>query len=183
MDDVEQTQSKMKAVIEHLKSELKSLRTGRANPAMIENLLVDVYGTGMRLREIANITTPEARQLLITPYDRTQGPVISKAVERANLGLQPVLEGHMIRITVPPMDANMRKEMIKQAHQKREEAKVGVRHVRRETNDHLKKRKNDGDLAEDVMKSLEKKVQDLTDRNCKEADDLVAAKEKEISTV
>lgn len=183
MDYVEQTQSKMKAVIEHLRIELKSLRTGRANPAMIENILVDVYGTGMRLKEIANITTPEARQLMITPFDRSNSAGISKAIERANLGLQPVLEGHIIRIMVPPMDANMRKEMIKQAHQKREESKVGVRHVRRDINDLLKKKKNDGDLAEDVLKSLEKKVQDLTDRFCKEADDLVTTKEKEISTI
>lgn len=183
MDYVEQTQAKMKVVMEHLKIELKGLRTGRANPAMIENIVVDVYGTEMRLKDIANITTPEARQLLITPFDRSNAGGISKAIERANLGLQPIVEGHVIRITIPPMDANMRKEMVKQAHQKREEAKVGVRHVRRDVNDLLKKKKNEGDIAEDVLKSLEKKVQDLTDRFCKEADDLVATKEKEISTI
>lgn len=183
MDEIEQTKAKMKAVIEHLKIELKGLRTGRANPAMVENIMVDVYGTQMRLKDIANINTPESRQLLITPFNRTDSAGINKAIERANLGLQPVMEGHAIRISVPPMDANMRKEMIKQAHQKREEAKVGVRQVRRDTNDRLKKQKNDGDLAEDALKGKEKKVQDLTDQFCKEVDDLVATKEKEISTI
>lgn len=183
MDYVEQTQTKMKAVIEHLKTELKSLRTGRANPAMIEGVMVEVYGSPMRLKDIAAITTPESRQLLITPFDRSNGPTIAKSIEKANLGLQPVLEGQSIRISIPPMDQNTRKEMIKSAHHKQEEAKVGVRHVRREINDHMRKKKSDGDLAEDVLKSLEKKVQDLTDKFCKEADDLTAAKEKEISTI
>lgn len=183
MDIMDQAQTKMKAVIEHLKVELKGLRTGRANPAMVENVSVDVYGTAMRLRDMASITTPEARQLVITPFDRSNAGPISKAIEKANLGLKPILEGHIVRISVPPMDQNMRNEMIKQAHHKQEEAKVGVRHVRREMNDLLKKKKSDGDLAEDVVKSLEKKVQDLTDRFCKEVDDLTAAKEKEISTI
>lgn len=183
MDVMDQAQTKMKAVIEHLKIELKGLRTGRANPAMVENLLVDVYGTGMRVRDIASITAPEARQLLITPFDRTNAGTISKAIEKANLGLKPMLEGNVVRITVAPMDQSMRNEMIKQAHHKQEEAKVGIRHVRREINDLLKKKKADGDMAEDVVKSLEKKVQDATDRFCKEADELVVAKEKEISTI
>lgn len=182
MDILEQAQSKMKAVVEHLKTELKSLRTGRANPAMVENVPITVYGTTMRLRDMASITAPEARQLLVSPFDRSTAAIIAKEIDKANLGLQSVLEGQSIRINIPPMDQNMRKEMIKQAHQKQEEAKVHVRHVRREVNDSLKKQKGQG-LAEDIQKSLEKKVQDATDRFCKEVDELVAAKEKEISTI
>lgn len=183
MDYIEHTQSKMKAVIEHLKIELRGLRTGRANPAMVEHLVVEVYGTGMRMKELASISAPEPRQLLITPFDRSNAPMIAKGIEKANLGLQPVVEGHIIRISIPPMDQKLRNEMIKQAHHKQEEAKVGIRHVRREVNDTMRRKKSDGDMAEDVVKSLEKKVQDLTDRFCKEADELTAAKEKEISTI
>lgn len=183
MDLIDQAQTKMKSVIEHLKNELKTLRTGRANTAMLDSVTVEVYGSQMRLKELASVTTPEARQLLVSPFDRTNAAPIAKAIERANLGFQAVVEGHAVRITIPPMDQNMRKEMIKQAHHKQEEAKVGVRHVRRDINELVKKQKTDGIIAEDVMKSQEKKVQDLTDRFCKEADDLTAAKEKEISTI
>lgn len=183
MDILDQTQQKMKAVIEHLKNELKTIRTGRANTAMLDGVSVEVYGSMMRLRDIASVTTPEARQLLVTPFDRGNAPIIGKAIERANLGFQPHVEGHVVRITIPPMDQNMRKEMIRVMHAKQEEAKVGIRHVRRDMNELVRKQKADGEIAEDLMKNLEKKVQDFTDRFCKEVDDLGAAKEKEISTI
>ena len=137
----------------------------------------------MRLKELATVTTPEPRQILITPFDpQTAGP-ISKGIEKANLNLQPMLEGHLIRINIPPMDEAMRKDIVKQAKKKTEDAKVAVREVRRKSNDLLKKQKGDSEITEDEMKKGEKKVQELTDEYCKEVDELFTVKEKEIMTV
>ena len=171
----------MRAVIEHLKQELKGLRTGKANPAMLENIQVEVYGAMMRLRELANITAAEARQLLVNLFDRANAPAVEKAIQ--NFGFQARREGGAIRVDIPPMDQNMRKEMIKQAHQMREAAKVSARHVRREVNDMLAKLKTAGKIAEDEVNRYEKQIQKATDEVCKEIDALIADKEKEISTI
>jgi len=183
MNVVDQAKEKMKATIEHLKQELKSLRTGRANPAVLDHVLVEVYGSSMRLKEVANVTSPEPRQLLITPFDPQTAGAIAKGIEKANLNLQPILDGHHVRINIPPMDESMRKSMVKQGKQKMEDAKVGIREVRRKQNELVRKQKADGEVAEDLMKKYEKNIQDLTDQFCKEADDLMNAKEKEIMTV
>lgn len=178
-----ETKSKMTEAVEHLKKELSQLRSGRANPSMLDTVQVEVYGSQMRLKELATVTTPEPRQILITPFDpQTAGP-ISKGIEKANLNLQPMLEGHLIRINIPPMDEAMRKDIVKQAKKKTEDAKVAVREVRRKSNDLLKKQKGDSEITEDEMKKGEKKVQELTDEYCKEVDELFTVKEKEIMTV
>lgn len=179
----DQTKLKMSAVIEHLKDEFRNIRTGRANPGMLDNVMVEIYGTPMRLKDIASITAPEARQLLITPFDITNKGVISKSIEKANLGFMPMVDGNVVRIRIPPMDDAMRKEMIKLCHKKREESKVSIRNVRRDANDLIRRQKSSGDLAEDVLKKLEKSIQELTDKFCKEADDLSEKKEKEISVI
>lgn len=178
-----ETKSKMTEAVEHLKKELSQLRSGRANPSMLDTVQVEVYGSQMLLKELATVTTPEPRQILITPFDpQTAGP-ISKGVEKANLNLQPMLEGHFIRINIPPMDEAMRKDIVKQAKKKTEDAKVAVREVRRKSNDLLKKQKGNSEITEDEMKKGEKKVQELTDEYCKEVDELFTLKEKEIMTV
>lgn len=183
MSIVDETKSKMNEALEHLKKELSQLRTGRANPSMLDSVSVEVYGSQMRLKELATVSTPEARQLLITPFDpQTAGP-ISKSIEKANLNLQPMLEGNIIRINVPPMDESMRKEIVKQGKKKAEDAKVAVREVRRKSNDTLKKQKSASEITEDEVKKGEKRVQELTDEFCKQVDELFAAKEKEIMTV
>lgn len=183
MSIVEETKKKMAVAIDHLKQELKNLRTGRANPGVLDNVQVEVYGSQMRLKELANVTAPEPRQLLVTPFDPQTAGSISKGIEKANLNLQPILDGHIIRIHIPPMDASIRKEMVKQGKKKAEDAKVVIREVRRKQNELVRKQKADGDIAEDQMKKLEKSIQELTDQGCKEADDLINAKEKEIMTV
>ncbi len=183
MSIVEDTKKKMAVSIDHLKQELKNLRTGRANPGVLDNVQVEVYGSQMRLKELANVTAPEPRQLLVTPFDPQTAGSISKGIEKANLNLQPILDGHIIRIHIPPMDASMRKEMVKQGKKKAEDAKVVIREIRRKQNELVRKQKADGDIAEDQMKKLEKSIQELTDQCCKEADDLINAKEKEIMTV
>ncbi|HSW86782.1 MAG TPA: ribosome recycling factor [Rhabdochlamydiaceae bacterium] len=179
----DQAKTKMQAALEHFKQELKNLRTNRANPGMIDGVTVEVYGTQMRIRDLATVTVPEPRMLLVSPFDpQTAGP-ISKAIEKANLNLQPILEGNIIRINVPPMDESVRKEIVKVGKKKAEDAKIVIRDIRRKNNELVRKQKADGDITEDVMKKAEKTIQDLTDQFCKEIDDLFAAKEKEIMVV
>lgn len=179
----DQTKAKMAAAIEHLKTELKSIRTGRANPAMLDHVNVEIYDSQMRIKELASVTAPEPRQLLITPFDPTTKGAIAKSIERANLGFMPMVDGNVVRIKIPPMDESMRKEMIKLCHKRCEEAKVGIRNIRRDSNEAARKQKADGEIGEDILKKIEKAIQELTDRSCKEADDVTASKEKEISTI
>lgn len=173
----------MQTALDHLKKELKGLRTSRANPSMVEGVQVEVYGTSMRLRDIANITTPEARQLLITPFDPSNVQAIGKSIEGANLNLHPVVEGHLVRITIPPMDENARKEIVKQCKKKAEDAKIVIREIRRKYNEQVRKQKTDGDITEDQVKRFEKLIQEMTDKFCKESDTLASEKEKEIMAV
>ncbi len=183
MSIADDTKAKMQDALEHFKKELSQLRSGRANPSILDAVSIEVYGTQMRIRELANVSTPESRQILITPFDpQTAGP-IAKSIEKANLGLNPILEGNIIRINIPPMDENMRKEIVKQAKKKTEDAKVAVREVRRKGNDLVRKQKADSEITEDEMKKTEKKIQELTDDFCKQIDELFAVKEKEIMTV
>ena len=169
--------------MEHFKKELNNLRTGRANPSMFDSIRIEVYGSQMRMRELANVTTPEPRQILITPFDpQTAGP-ISKSIEKANLNVQPMLEGNVIRINIPPLDESMRKEIVKQGKKKAEDAKISIREIRRKSNDLIRKQKADGDITEDEVKKGEKTVQELTDDYCKQVDELFNVKEKEIMTV
>ena len=130
-DIIEQTKAKMLAALEHLKNELKSIRTGRANPAMLDHIMVEVYGTNMRIKELGSITSPEPRQLLITPFDHTNKGPIAKAIEKANLGVMPIVDGNVVRIKIPQMDEAVRKEMIKLCAKRAEEAKVSIRNERR----------------------------------------------------
>ena len=183
MTVIDDTNEKMEAALDHLKSELKGIRTGRANAGMVENVTLEVYGTKMRLPDVASISTPETRQLLISPFDATNVHAIAKGIEEANLNLQPMVDGNIVRIRVPEMDESVRKEMVKVAKRKCEEAKVSIRNIRRDSNDSVKKQKGSGEIPEDQVKSLEKKIQEFTDKFCKMADDLTQAKEKEIVTV
>jgi len=183
MSITDQAKSKMLATLEHYKQELKSLRSNRASPAFLDNIMVEAYGTQMRLKDIASISAPELRQLLITPFDPQTAGHISKAIEKANLNVQPILEGSVVRINFPPMDESVRKEIVKQAKKKAEDAKVSIREVRRKSNEMIKKEKSDGRLTEDMMKKDEKTIQDFTDQFCRDIDSLFTAKEKEIMTV
>lgn len=183
MDTIEQTKAKMQTAIEHLKNELKSIRTGRANPGMVDSISIEVYGSHMRVKDLASISCPEPKQLLIAPFDPKNAALISKAIEKANIGIMPILDGNSVRLKVPPMDEAMRKEMVKICHKKKEEAKVGIRNVRRDANDHLKAKKNLGELPEDVLKKSEKQIQELTDKFCEEAEKLTKIKEDEVTHV
>lgn len=183
MSVTDQAKTKMNAALEHLKNELKSIRTGRANPGMLDNVTVEVYGSQMRIKDVANVTTPESRLILITPFDVHNTNAIGKAIEKANLGFMPIVDGNVVRIKIAQMDDSMRKEMVKLCHKRREEAKVGIRNIRRDSNEAARKQKADGEISEDIMKKLEKNIQEMTDKYCKEADELSEKKEKEIATI
>lgn len=183
MSILDQTKSKMTTAIEHFKNDLKNIRTGRANPGMVEHVMVEVYGSMMRLKDVASITVPESRLLLIVPFDPKNASLIGKAIEKANLGYVPIVDGTSIRIPIPAMTEELRKKMAKICHEEREKAKISIRNIRRDSNESVRKQKADNEIAEDVAKKQEKGIQELTDKFCKEADDLSDKKEKEISTI
>jgi ribosome recycling factor len=178
-----QVKAKMQAALDHFKQELKNLRSNRANPGVVEGVSVEVYGAQMKIKELAHITTPEARQILITPFDPQTAASIAKAIEKANLNLQPVLDKGAIRINIPPMDQSVRQEVVKQGKKKAEETKITIRDIRRKSNDTIKEQKASGELTEDMIKKLEKAIQELTDQFCRQVDDLFSAKEKEIVAI
>ncbi len=183
MSILEQTKAKMRTAIEHFKNDLKNIRTGRANPGMVEHVMIEVYGSSMRLKDIASITTPEARVLQITPFDPQITATISKGIEKANLGFNPNIDGNIIRLKIPPMTEELRKKMAKICHDEKEKSKVIVRNLRREANELARHQKAEGEIGEDLLKKLEKQIQDETDKACKEIDELADKKEKEVAVI
>lgn len=179
----EKAKQKMNGVIERLKEDLKTIRTGRANPGAFENVTVEVYGSHARLRDVAQISAPDARQILITPFDPQTAGSIQKSIEKANLNVKPVLDGTIIRISIAPMDGNAREGMCKQCKKFGEDAKIHIRQIRKESNDTLKKQKADKIIGEDIVNSEEKKIQELTDDFCKKCDEQCHQKEKEVMTI
>ena len=179
---MDEMKDQMDRSIEHLESELLKIRAGKASPQMLDSVYVDYYGTNTPLSQVANINSPDARTLVIQPWEKTMLGPIEKAVMGANIGLTPQNDGVVIRISVPPLTEERRKELVKKARQEMEHAKVSVRNLRRDANENIKKAVKDG-LAEDVAKESETKVQNLTDTYIARIDKLMEAKEKEIMTV
>jgi ribosome recycling factor len=184
LDDVlleaEEKMIKTEEVVQH---EFAGVRTGKASPALVENILVEVYGSNMRIRELAGITTPESRMLLIQPWDvATSGP-IEKAIQKANLGLNPTVQGKMIRIVLPELSTERRQEMVKIARKMSEDGRVAIRHVRRDAMEHIKKEAKNGGISEEEIETAEAEVQKLTDQYIGKIDAHLATKEKEILTV
>jgi ribosome recycling factor len=168
---------------EHLQRELQSLRTGRANPGLIEHLSVDYYGAPTPLMQLAAISAPEARQLLVQPYDRTTVGAIDKAIRQSELGLNPTNEGNLIRIIIPQLTEERRRNLVKLVHKRVEESKVAIRNVRRDTVDHLRKMRKDKEISEDEEKRAEEQLQKITDRAIRESDAIGQAKEAEMLEV
>jgi len=184
MSQVEsQVKAAMQAALDHLKLELKSLRTGRANASILDKVQVEAYGARVSLKEISTVSVPEARQIVVMPFDISNLGAIRKGIEAANLGVNPMVDGKVVRIPIPPMDEGVRKQIAKQCKDLGEKSKVVLREVRRKYNELVRKQKADGTIAEDMMKKLEKTIQDLTDRFCKDVDAMTAEKEKEVMTV
>ena len=164
-------------------NEFAGVRTGKASPSLVENIQVEVYGSMMRIRELAGITTPESRQLVIQPWDVGSLHPIEKAIQKANLGLMPTVQGKIIRISFPELSQERRLEFVKIIKKMSEDGRVAVRHVRRDALELLKKVKASGGVGEEEIESAEKEIQKLTDQYIGKIDALVAAKEKEILTV
>lgn len=183
MGTLDNAKNKMTAAIDHYKEELKGIRTGRANTGMVDGVVVEAYGSQMRIKELASITSPEPRQLMITPFDINMKGPIAKAIEKANLGFMPIVDGNLVRIKIPPMDEKQRQEMAKLCHKRREDAKVSIRNIRRDANEDARAQKTKNIITEDEMKRIEKQVQDLTDKFCKEADELCEKKEREVTAI
>ncbi len=178
-----ETESKMKKTIGNFKKELTTIRTGKASPALLDGIDVDYYGTKTPLNQVATISTPEARLIVVQPWDKTIIGAIEKEIQKANIGLTPNSDGNIIRLAVPTLTEERRKEIVKSLKKIAEDNKVAIRNIRRESMEILKTAKKDGDLPEDDEKRLEKDVQKLTDKYIEEIDSLLTKKEKEIMEV
>ena len=184
MDDVLLiTDDKMTKAVEFLHKELSGLRTGKASPAMVENITVDYYGAPTRLREIANISTPEARLLVVNPYDPTSLGAIEKAILAANIGITPMNDGRIIRVPVPELSEERRKDLVKVAKKMAEEARIAIRNLRRDANEGIKALQKAGQITEDERDGGTDDIQKYTDTNIRKIDDMLAAKEKDVLMV
>jgi ribosome recycling factor len=164
-------------------NEFAGVRTGKASASLIENIIVDVYGSQMRIRELAGITTPEPRMLVVQPWDVNSAQPIEKAIQKANLGLNPAMQGKIIRLSFPELSTERREEFVKITKKMAEDGRVAIRHVRRDSMDQLKKHGHDSGITEDQEKQAEKDLQKLTDQYIAKIDQHVMHKEKEILTV
>lgn len=174
---------KMHASLGVLKTELGGLRTGRASASLLDPIMVEAYGQRVSLKEVANVTVPEARLLSVQVWDRAVASAVDKAIREANLGLNPVLEGNVLRIPIPELTKDRRQELVKTAHRYAEAARVAIRHVRRDGMDVLKKLEKDGHHSKDEIARLSDQVQKTTDEVIGEVDKLLATKEKDILQV
>ncbi|MDD3704547.1 MAG: ribosome recycling factor [Clostridiaceae bacterium] len=176
-------QEKMDKTITVLKHELATLKAGRANPSLLDRITVDYYGTVTPLNQLANIAAPEPRVLTISPWDVKSIPLIEKSILKSDLSINPSNDGKMIRLVIPQLTEERRKDLGKVVKKLGEESKVAVRNIRRDANEQLKKLKKDGDISEDGLKKSEDSIQKITDKFIKEVDKAVETKEKEIMEV
>jgi ribosome recycling factor len=181
--DLDDLKRRMHGAIQALKHELGGLRTGRASAALLEPVMVEAYGQSMPINQVATISVPESRALAVQVWDKSMVGAVDKAIRNANLGLSPTVEGQVLRIRIPELNEQRRKELAKVAHKYAEESRVAVRHVRRDGMDALKKMVKDKAIGEDEEKRREHEVQKATDATIAEIDQALAAKEKEIMQV
>ena len=180
---IETATEKMKKTQNVYQDELRSIRAGRANPKLLDRITVDYYGTPTPLNQIGNVTVPEARMLVIKPWEKTMLKAIEKAIQTSDLGLNPNNDGEVIRLIFPELNAERRKDLTKQVKKYAEEAKVAVRAIRRDAIEQVKKLKKDSLITEDDQRKAEEDAQKLTDKAIKDIDTVAAAKEKEIMEV
>ena len=176
-------EEKMNKTLGVMPSEFASIRAGRANPAVLDKVLVDYYGTPTKIREMASVSVSEARVLVIQPYDKGSLRNIERAIQTSDIGINPANDGTVLRLTFPQLTEERRKEIVKQVSRLAEDSKVAIRSIRRDANDRFKAMKKNGEATEDDVKSLETQIQKLTDKFVEEIDKLAAAKEKEILSI
>lgn len=175
-------EEKMKKTIASLESDLMTIRAGRANPNILNKIMVDYYGTPTPLQQVGNISVPEARMIVIQPWEKSMIKAVEKAINMSDIGINPTNDGQVIRLVFPELTEDRRKELVKDVKKKGEQAKVAVRNIRRDGNDSLKKLKGT-DISEDEIKDMETQLQKLTDKYIKEVDKAVESKSKEVMTV
>lgn len=176
-------EERISKTIDVLKSDLKTVRAGRANPALLDKVMVDYYGSPNPLKNLSNISVPDPRTIMITPFDPKSIGDIEKAINLADLGIAPVNDGKVVRLSIPPLTEERRKELVKTVKKMGEDSKIAIRNLRREANDALKKSEKNGEISEDEFKSVLDKVQKSIDKAVKDIDDVVAEKEKDIMEV
>lgn len=182
-DIIQKVEEKMKKTISVLKSDLSTMRAGRANPTMLDRIQVDYYGSPCPLNQVANISALEPRVLVISPWEKSLMKEIEKAILTSDLGINPSNDGSVIRLVVPELTEETRRNLVKNVKKTGEEAKVALRSIRREANDKIKALKKDGEITEDELKNSEEKVQKIIDSFAKEVDTIIVAKEKEIMSI
>ncbi|MGQ4273022.1 ribosome recycling factor [Terrihabitans sp. B22-R8] len=181
--DTAELKRRMQGAVSVLSTELNGLRTGRASTSLLDPINVDAYGSHTPLNQVASITVPESRMLNVQVWDRSMTGAVERAIRESNLGLNPIVEGQLLRIPIPELNAERRKELVKVGHKYAEQAKVAVRNVRRDGLDLLKKLEKDSEITEDDVRRQSDAVQKITDESISEIDQLMAAKEKEIMQV
>ncbi len=175
--------SKMEKAIESLKSDLNTIRTGKASASILDGIKVNYYGSIVPLKQAANISVPEVRLITVQPWDKTMISEIEKAIMKSDLGLTPINDGHIIRLPIPTLTEDRRKDLVKQTKRIGEEIKVSIRNTRRDANDKLKKAEKDSDISEDESHRGQDNIQELTDDYIKKIDQILEAKEKEIMEI
>jgi len=179
---LEDSAEQMQKAVAHTETELTKIRAGKAMPSMLDGIHVDYYGSSTPLSQVSNINTPDARTLLIQPWEKSLLNIIEKAIMDANIGLTPQNDGSVIRLNVPPLTEERRRDLVRKVKDEAEKGKVAIRNIRKDANDAIKKLKNDG-VSEDEIKVGETEVQKLTDKYIADVDKLAEAKEKDIMTV
>jgi len=177
------TEKKMEKAYKNTKQEFNTVRTGRARPSLVENIMVDYYGTQTPINQLANISAPEARQLIIEPFDKNVIENVEKAIMKENLGLTPNNDGNLIRINIPQLTEERRKEMVKVINEKAEDGRIAIRNIRREANDQLENLEEDGEISEDNYHRGLDNIQELTDEYIEKIDKLLERKKDEIMEV
>lgn len=175
--------ARMTAAEKHTLQEFSSIHTGKASPSMVEGIMVEAYGSQMRLRDCAAISTPDSRLIQVQPWDKSLVKAIEKAILLANIGINPAVDGNVIRLPLPDLSRERRHELVKVIHRLAEEGKVSIRNIRRDAIDQIKKQAKDGKVSEDEERRLEKEVQTHTDKHIKDIEAHVASKEKELLAV
>jgi ribosome recycling factor len=177
------TEVGMEKAAEYMSHEFASVRTGKASPALVDSIEVEAYGSMMKLKQLALISTPEPRMIVISPFDASTTQAIEKAIKESKLGIQPIVDGKIIRLPIPALSEERRRDLVKTVKQIAEETRVRIRSARREGMDQLKKAQKEGDITEDDLKHCEKEVQKLTDDFVKKVDESFASKEADIMKV
>ncbi len=182
-EQIKNAEGKMEKCIKSLEHELSTIRAGRANPAVLDKVMVDYYGTPTPIQQMAAVSVSEARNLLIKPWDKSQLKAIEKAILNSDIGINPTNDGESLRLSFPQPTEERRKELVKQIKKFGEEAKVTLRNVRRDTLEKFKTMKKNGEITEDDLKDMDKEIQKITDKFCGNVDSVIAVKEKEIMSI